>query len=156
MNQKGQSLFEIIVALAVSTLIIIALVALASTSIKNSTYSRNNTVATRYVQQAMEWLRSERDSDWDSFYLRGSNTSSWCLTSLDWSDSRPEQTCQDDEFITNTFFYRTVHFTPGSVNVNGVDKDFMDVLVKVYWTDTQGLHEVTSTTRFSDWRDLQI
>jgi hypothetical protein len=75
---------------------------------------------------------------------------------LDWNASREEPKCLNNEYITNTFFYREVIFTPGSVTVNGVEKYYMDVLVKVYWTDAQGTHEVTSTTRFSDWRDLQI
>lgn len=156
MNQKGQSLFEIVVALAISTLIIVALVALASTSIKNSTYSRNNTVASRYVQQTIEWLRSERDGDWESFYTRGIGNPNVCLLDLDWNSSFVAPKCMEDQTITGTFFYREITFIPGSVTVGGVVKNYMDVLVKVYWLDGQGSHEVSSTARFSDWRDLQI
>ncbi len=154
-NEKGQSLFEIVVALAVSTLIIVAIVALASTSIRNSSYSRNNTVATRYAQQTMEWLRSERDINWNDFYAVASATPSWCMTELDWTISNAKPNCSDNEFIPDTFFYREVVFTAGTIDVSGVPKQYVDAFVKVYWVDSQGEHQVSSTTRFSDWRDLQ-
>jgi type II secretory pathway pseudopilin PulG len=155
-NEKGQSLFEIVVSLAISTLIIVSLVSLASTSIRNSTYSRNNTIATRSAQQAIEWLRGERDTDWDTFYDRGFANSNWCLPTLDWGNATAEPQCLTNQIVPDTIFYREVIFTPGSVDVLSVTKVYIDVKVKVYWTDAQGLHEVSSSTRFSDWRDLQI
>ena len=61
--QKGQSLFEAVVALAISALIIVAVVALVASSIRNASFSRNVTLASRYAQQATEWLRGQRDAN---------------------------------------------------------------------------------------------
>jgi len=46
---KGQSLFEVVVALAISALIIITLVSVVGNSIKNATFSKNKTLAANYA-----------------------------------------------------------------------------------------------------------
>ena len=58
--KKGQSLFEVVFAVAVSALIITAIVILAGNAVSNSTFSRNKALAGRFVQEAIEWLRKER------------------------------------------------------------------------------------------------
>ena len=64
---SGQSLFEVVVALAISTLVIIAVVSLAALSIRNTDFSKNKTLASKYAQDATEWLRGQRDADFDAF-----------------------------------------------------------------------------------------
>src|SRR4030043_2346790 len=99
--EKGQSLFEIVLALAIATLIVVALVALASSAIRNSTFAKNKALATRYSQEATEWLRGERDTNWDIFATKAL-TPTWCLPSLSWM-SASVGTC-DNEYISNTLF----------------------------------------------------
>ncbi|MFV1917388.1 MAG: hypothetical protein ACC618_02840, partial [Patescibacteria group bacterium] len=87
--RKGQSLFEVIFTLAIAALIMVGIVSLAASSIRNSAFSRNNTQATRYVQEASEWLREQRDTDWSVFsgYASSAPGEKWCLTSLAWPGS---------------------------------------------------------------------
>lgn len=143
---EGQSLFEVILALALSTLIIVALVSLVTNSIKNATYSKNKTYATRYTQEATEWLRGQRDIDWDAFYTNVTAcppTYEQCLDTLTWSNCN---TCSDAEFIKD-IFKREVVFT-------NITADSITVEVKTYWTDAQGIHEVQSSTILTDWRTI--
>ena len=69
MNKKkitnfGQSLFEVVFAVAIAAMILVGIVSLATTSTRNSIFSRNNSQATKYAQEVVEWLREERDKDW--------------------------------------------------------------------------------------------
>lgn len=143
---RGQSLFELVVAIAISALVIVAMVSLATNSIKNSNYSRNKALAASYAQQTTEWLRGQRDSAPDSFFV-STQTPSWCLPTL--AFTKPiaiSSNCTD--VISDTVFRRWVSFTtsvPAGKNVVEAD-------VTVSWTDSGGIHEVRSTTNFSDWR----
>jgi Tfp pilus assembly protein PilV len=144
---KGQSLFEVVLALALSTLIIVALVSLVSNSIRNSSYSRNKTYATRYTQEATEWLRGQRDGDWDvfstNFLFCPTPPHVQCLDTLAWGNCG---TCSDTEFIGN-IFKREVSFAD-------IEADSVTVEVKTYWSDSQGIHEVRNSTILTDWRTL--
>lgn len=148
---RGQSLFEIVLALAIATLIIVTMVALVSSAIRNSTYSKNKTLATRYSQEVTEWLRGERDTDWAAFYVRAA-TPRWCLRALLWSDATIG-VCTPGREIAGTIFKREVAFTRSTVLVGGVAKNVVEAESKVYWQDAQGLHEIKSVTDFTDWRE---
>lgn len=142
--ETGQSLFEVVLALAVAALIIVAIVALATTSIRNASFSRNQSLATRYAQEAIEWLRGQRDEDWDAFTTRAL-TPLWCLRSLSWTDAVIGG-CGSSDFISDTIFKREVSFTT-------IDASNIDTEVNVYWQDAQGLHESKTVTTFTDWRE---
>jgi len=147
-NESGQSLFEIILALAITTLIIVALVALTATSIRNTTFSKNKTLASRFSQEATEWLRGERDADFSAFETR-TLTPLYCLPSLSWS-AASIGACTSGQEIANTLFRREISFSSSVVN----GKTLIQAGVRVYWNDAQGLHEVRSVTNFSDWREI--
>lgn len=142
-NEKGQSLFEVVLALAVAALIIIAIVALATISIRNASFSRNQSLATRHAQEAIEWLRGQRDEGWDTFAIRAL-TSPWCLKSLSWPGAVGG--CGSSDFIPDTIFKREISFII-------LDASSIDTEVKVSWQDTQGLHETKTLTTFTDWRE---
>ena len=145
---KGQSLFEVVVALAIVTLIVVAIVTLAASSIRNSSYARNKESATRYSQEAAEWLRGQRDNDWVIFASRAALDPgfTWCLASLVWPPTAG--TCSESSYIGDTFFKReaTVLY-PDPLNLDNIQVD-----VKTYWIDSQGDHEVKISTFLANWR----
>lgn len=145
LSEVGQSLFEVLVAMVVITIVIVAVVALAATSIKNMQFSKNNELATHYSQEAMEWLRSERDAGWDAFAVRAAEPS-WCIKTQmpTWPASSGACLGEGDR-IVGTIFTREVEFTV-------IDAANVNATVGVSWTDGHGLHEVRTVTTFSDWR----
>lgn len=144
MNEKGQSLFEVVVALAVITLIIVAIVNLATNSIRNSDFSRDKTLATRYSQQALEWLRGQRDSDFTTF-SNNALTTIWCFSTLAWNSVGP---CGTSQVISGTIFRREGYFTTNQIG----GKTVIQATIRVYWSDAAGDHEVRSSTDLTDWR----
>jgi Tfp pilus assembly protein PilV len=141
---KGQSLFEAVVAIAISALIIVAVVSLVANAIRNSSFSKNKTLAARYAQEATEWLRGQRDSDFEAFSANAL-TPEWCMNDLNWNQVGA---CGDGDFIRDTNFSREIDFSLNTVN----GKNFIGADVVVYWIDSQGYHEVRSATNFADWR----
>jgi hypothetical protein len=144
-NTKGQSIFEVVLALGLITLVIVAIVAVAGISIKNSSFSRNSTLATRNSEATLEWLRGQRDEDWDDFYVRAVSLK-WCLPNLTWEGSKIGE-CEDSDYIEDTILKREIDFV-----VDPLDSTNIETSVKIYWIDAGGYHEVNSVTNFSDWR----
>lgn len=144
LNRSGQSLFELVVAVVVVGIILVALVGLVTKSISNATFSRNKTLATRYVQDAMEWMRVERDTDWEIFRDRiPVVTQTFCMQNLTWTAGE----CNLDDYISGTFFVREVVLTRENDNE-------VDAAVVVSWKGPSGMHESRATTRFTNWRNL--
>lgn len=150
--ESGQSLFEVVVAVAVSALIMVSLVSLVSNSIQNASFSRNKGIAGTYAQAATEWLRGQRDSDITTFSTNV-QTPVWCLKDLSWTPSQSGSCDGEADQISGTPFSREVTFNLSTVNdSNGAVKDIIEVDVTVSWTDSGGIHQVTSATNLADWR----
>lgn len=139
-NTSGQSLFEVIIAIGITSAILVAIINTAILSVRNTSFSRNKTLASRYSQQASEWLRSQRDENWQTFTTYSDAT--WCLKDLDWTRAR---TCSDTDNITATPFKRELTLTTVSANQ-------IDAKITVFWNDSQGYHEVKVSTYYTDWR----
>ena len=155
--ENGQSLFEVVVALAISALVIVALVSLTTNSIRTSTYSKNNSLATTYANQAIEWLRGQRDSNIAIFRTKAQalqTSPGGCFNSFptiwnNWPTTAPAN-CPAPTTIAGTPFVRRIKFTITTIPVSL--KTLVQADVTVSWTDSQGKHTVTSATVFTDWR----
>ncbi|KKU02965.1 MAG: hypothetical protein UX52_C0007G0004 [Candidatus Amesbacteria bacterium GW2011_GWA1_46_35] len=67
--KRGQMLLEVVLALAIVTIVMVALVQLSTRSIKNSDFSRYQAEATSYASQAMEWIRADRNTKgWEEWW----------------------------------------------------------------------------------------
>lgn len=146
--EKGQSLFEVVVAVGISALIVTGIVVLSANSIQNSSFSRDKTLASLYVQQAMEWIRKERDQNSDVFRTKAtydqSNNITYCLNDLSWPNTPGN--CASESFVDgDTKFVRKVTFPA----CNPCPPNIIEVNVTVSWMDSKGNHDVSSSTNFS-------
>lgn len=141
----GQSLFEVVLALAVVTLITVGIIILTTDSIKNSSFSKNKTLASRFAQEAIEWIRKERDKNFSTF-LGHAAIPTYCFDTLTWSNIGP---CSSSEKISGTILTREVDFTTYTVS----GKNIVEALVVVSWSDSKGYHESRSSTNFNDLRE---
>lgn len=138
-------MFEVILALFIITMIVVAVVFLSTNSISNSLFSRNKTTAGRYSQEAVEWLRSERESNFNSF-LQVADTSNYCLDTLSFANTG---SCGDDELIPDTVFTRELIFDKHI----SLGKTIIDATIVTSWSDSRGLHEARAVTSFNDIRE---
>lgn len=138
-------MFEVVLALFVITMIIVAVVILSTNSISNSLFSKNKTLASRYSQEAVEWLRSERENNFNNF-SQFADTPTYCLDGLNFLNTG---LCSSDETIPDTTFERVLYFTKQVSS----GKTIIDATVVTTWNDSKGVHSSRSVTSFSDIRE---
>ena len=66
-NEKGFSLIEVIVSIAVITTALITVMALISFSVSSIGLSKSKIIATNLAQEGVEIIRNIRDSNWLSY-----------------------------------------------------------------------------------------
>jgi hypothetical protein len=129
------------------TLVLTALISAITVSLANVQYTRNKAQATKYAQEAVEWLRSQKDTlGWSKFKILSAADPGkiYCFASLDFLIT---QYCADqsDQQIAGTF-YRDVTLTNSAV-------DQITATVKVSWK--QGNRnpnpDVTLVTYLTNW-----
>lgn len=134
---KGQSMFEVVIALFIIAMVIVGVVSLSTVSLANSLYSRNKTLAGKYSQEAIEWLRSQTKADFTTF--KTNTVGVRCLNTLAFT-SPP---CQ----LINNLFKRQVTFTTTT------NPTIIKAEVTTSWDDSKGTHESTAVTEFTDIRE---
>lgn len=140
MRERGQTLFELVIAVGVAVLVVTGIVALVTLSLRNANFARDRAQATRYAQEALEWLRSERNNGWNTFYSRVPTSPTWCLNTLSWSSPG---SCGSGSVITGTKFVRRAVFSVVEANRS------VSAQVLVSWTDSQGAHQSKVDTIFT-------
>ncbi|MCJ7792877.1 MAG: hypothetical protein MUP45_02780 [Candidatus Marinimicrobia bacterium] len=122
LKNQGQSLIEVLTALAIAVLVIVALVAGVTYAVRNLTYAKNQALATQYAQEGLEAARRMRDEDPETFFQDGF--------------------CNADDPLG--IFHRTRSCVYDSGN------DWMDVTVVVSWNAEENM--TTLETRLTNWR----
>lgn len=141
--ERGQSLFEVTVSIAISALIITAIVAIASNSIQNSSFSKDKALATSYVSEVTEWLRHERDTNLAVFTAKAIPATNYCMMTPSWTS--PVGVCTSSQVISGTKFMRNVSFPV----CDTCPPNVIEYTVSVSWRDSKGLHEVAGTSDLS-------
>lgn len=75
-NQKGQSLMELVVVIAVMVIVIGALTFATIASLRNAQFSKNQSQATKLAQEGIEWVRTGRDRN-SAINIQGITVTSW-------------------------------------------------------------------------------
>lgn len=151
LKSDGQSLVEVVASLALAIVIVGALVNMVVSSLRSSQFAKNTAQATKYAQEAVEWIRSERDraTSWDEF-VNSRSDKVWCLPSVvSWPSSVGNCGSTNLFKISDTIFNREAEIE--SIDNNGDGRaDLVLVTVTVKWLDQTGEHKSTLTTKFSD------
>lgn len=141
--RKGQSLIEVLIALGIGVLVIVALVQSLVTSIKNSQFAKNQNLATRYSQDAVENIRSKRDNLGWSTMFSTYNNKTYCIGTGINSWTVKSGSCP---VLTDTIFTREAKFSdPGS----SLEKLLVEVTTS--WTDSSGTHSSKQKTFLTKW-----
>jgi len=130
-NSKGQTLIEVIVALGVIALVATAITTVMTSTLNNAEFSNDQSLATKYAQEAMEILHSVRDNNYTQFAKYNGN---YCLNQGE--ITLTQGNCSTPT-IVNTFI-RTVTINQAST----CGANSAQVTVSVAWTDGKCAHNV--------------
>lgn len=126
-KEDGQSLIEIVVAVAVLAVVVIALIGTTSKSNNNSIFAKNQASATKYAQERIENIRNKRFTQDDFFTAVNSS-------------------CGFTTDTVGTNFTVTQKCTTMTINSSLA----VGVTVTVTWTDAVGTHKSDLQTVFSE------
>ncbi len=151
---NGQSLFEVVVAIGIAALVLVGAVSLSTMSVRNSTFSRNDSVATKFAQEGSEYMRQQRDTDWDGFITNYvSKSQPVCLNATFSTSSCSLSTPYSRSMTFKCNYTNPVLPTPGpSISCSDSTVNVVDSYVTVSWTDGQGTHKVQDVTTLTNWR----
>lgn len=143
--RKGQVLIELMLALAVTTLALLAMVGLATKSLSTVGSSKYRAQASTYATQGMEWVRQQRMADWSAFVSKSGATQNsfktYCVP-LGLISSWPlEGGC------SGTGYLREVTLT--SISLTPPQKIQADVVVR--WSEGSRSPSTKQTTIFTDY-----
>lgn len=82
-NQFGQILIEAILALALTMFIITGIVIALISSLNNSTFTKNQNLASSLAQEGIDIARNQKDSDYAVFSALGTLSTTYCLIAGD-------------------------------------------------------------------------
>lgn len=147
--QNGQSLVEVVIALGIVVVLAVSLVSASLVTQRSSRAAKNNTQATKLVQQSVENLRVFRDRKGFSALINGNcwklvatdvNPFNWNLTN---SNACPEKITLDQL----DFFRKIIIENPPSPLDSAKAKK---ITVEVTWTDSGGLQKISNVTNLSN------
>lgn len=138
-NQSGQSIVEVVIAVGIVALVLVALVTAVTVSIRNSTFSKNKSIANKYVSEGIEAVRSIRDADWTTLNNESGQINGLLNSSGVWSFSSASD-------IPASGYTRTVN-----VACNSVPGDSCNVTVTVSWISGTQTHSSSASTTYTKW-----
>lgn len=137
-GEKGQTLVEMVFALGVAVLVIVALVAATTFAVRNAQFARNESLASKYGQEEMELVRAFRDKNGLANLSCGGN----CYIDNSLALRNGQET------LSGGFTRSFAIVSPATGCPAGAKK----VVVTVSWTDSKGIHQAQPVSCFTQWQ----
>lgn len=150
-QEPGQSIIEVIFATVVVALVLVAVLSTILASLQNSRMSLEQTRATNYGEEVLEWVRQHRSLEgWSTLASNVPNvndSADYCLTSLpsDWSDlGSYSGECERTDVILDTPFRR-------QLTLNRISANEVETNVEITWPGKNGDTATSLKVIFARW-----
>ena len=125
---RGQSMVEVLVALAAAVIILTSITVSVITSMSNTSYGSNQNAATQYAQESIDVVRKMRDTNYSRF-VETSSINRYCMGEDNNLSDR------NDCIRSNIgIFQRTIEFDSNSENCGSTA---IRVKAVVAWSDSK-------------------
>lgn len=138
---KGQSLIEVIVAVGMISVLLVALLALVTLSLKNSRLAKARAQAVSLAQEGVELMRAYRAYNWSTMY---SLADADYTLPQNWVVADGLSLPCDNEVNINGIFWRCVR-------LDIIDANEISSVVTVGWTEGGQDLSTTQSTQLSLW-----
>jgi type II secretory pathway pseudopilin PulG len=138
--KKGLTLIELLIFILILNILLVGAASFSTYLIRVTKFNQYKILATHHAEEALEWIKAEKDKDWQNFtnlvYDDNSETT-YCIVSLDWTSIG---SCDRSYFLgTPNIFIREVKL----IN-EGVDPVLQtNIRVIVSWKDGSNDYNVT-------------
>lgn len=141
----GFSLIEVLVFVSVVSLFFVSASAVVAIILRNMKTDEHKILGTRYAEEAVEWLRSEKETDWNAFTARASSGigTDYCIATLAWSTPPP---CG---YNLDNFYKRTLNLV--SLTSSDGFKYQVNAKIVVEWSEAGKIYTIPIDTVLSIW-----
>ena len=101
-SKSGFSLVEVLVFVTILGLFFVAAISVTTYSLKNMKINEHKIIATHFAEEGLEWIKSEKENDWEIFISKDTSSGSgtiYCLNNLDWATT---ENCLESSYISST------------------------------------------------------
>jgi len=134
---QGQSIVEVLFAIGVVSICLLALIVVITAAVSNTRFSKSYNLATKYANEGVEMARKERDrNNWTDFIAAYQNDVG-LDDSLTWGDCGSAN--------VDSIYERCINFFQAG--------EVVTVTATVSWTDSGKDHSVVATTVLSKWNN---
>ena len=140
-RKKSFTLIEVLIFVTILSLFFVTAAAVTITSLRNLKIQENKILATRYAQELLEWLRGEKEADWNNFTTKN-NT--YCFNSSPIPSWGSAGNCSN--YGLNNLYKREVNLNP-----QGNPPYQVNVSITVSWQELGQIYQVPLNTVFTVW-----
>lgn len=159
---RGFSLIEVLIFVSILSVFFVAAISVSIVTVRNMQINEHKIIATKYAEELIEWLRSEKENDWGgaawasgtpaTFTERATRSGSpttYCFnTALNWSSLGA---CSPS-YGLSSFFKREATLEGTALPLTGyINQVTIDVTVE--WQELGNTYEVPIKTLFSIYEE---
>jgi type II secretory pathway pseudopilin PulG len=140
-KKQGFSLIELLIFTTILSLVFISVSTIITASLANLKKQEHKILATHFAEELLEWLRAEKEADWNSFVNKNGT---YCFNANPIPNSWPFSIpCSD--FDLNSIFKREAQLSSSTSQKN--------ITITVKWLETNGENRVTIKAVFNPWEE---
>jgi len=143
-SKKSFTLIEVLIFVTILSLFFVAAAAITIASLRNLKVQEHKILATRYAEELLEWLRGEKEADWNQFTT---HSGPYCFNSspIQMSNWPTSGNCPTGSFLNN-LYKREV-----TLNPQGSPPYQVNVSITVLWQELGQTYQVPINTVFTVW-----
>ena len=138
------SLVEVLVFISILSLFFVLATYITIASLRNMKISEHKILATRYAEELLEWVRGQKETDWNNFVNNYSNNT-YCFPFSPINTWPPSGSCVSYNGLNPPIYKRELTL---STSNNGFQ---VNVFINVSWQELGNTYTVPINTVFSMW-----
>jgi type II secretory pathway pseudopilin PulG len=140
-NKKSFTLIEVLIFVTILSLFFVTAITITVVSLRNLKIQEHKILATRYAEELLEWLRGEKEVDWNLFTTK---SDTYCFNSSPISSWGNLGNCSS--YSLNNLYKREVVLTS-----YGIPPYQVNVSITVSWQELGQTYQVPINTVFTVW-----
>ncbi len=143
--KQAFTLIEVLIFVTILSLFLITAAAIMTLSLRNTKINEHRIIATHSAEEVLEWLRGEREVDWNSFITKSSASPglTYCFNSS--PPAWPGSTGACTNYSLRGMYKRQVTLTSDSSQIS------IGVSISVSWVEVGTMYSTPINTTFSIW-----
>jgi len=140
-SKKSFTLIEVLIFVTILSLFFVVAAAVTIASLRNLKVQEHKILATRYAQELLEWLRGEKEADWNQFVT---HNGTYCFNYSIITGWGSRGNCSG--YGLNNLYKREVALT-----VQGNPAYQVNVSITVLWQELAQTYQIPINTVFTVW-----